>query len=398
VTAVETVRVRPTALLLPGLLAALGVVAVTAVLSVAVGAKSISPGVILDALTHYRPTDGDHLVVRTMRLPRTAVGVLVGAALGLAGAVMQGLTRNPLADPGILGVNAGAALLLVVGISVFGVTSLTGYVWFGFAGAAAAAVVVYSIGSLGRDRATPVKLALSGAAASAALASVTTAILLTDSDAFDRLRHWQVGSLAGRDAALILQALPFLLAGALLAVPCGRLLNALALGDDVARSLGQQVGLARLLGALCVVVLCGAATALAGPVAFVGLTVPHVARMITGPDYRWILPYSAVLAAALLLAADVLGRVVARPAEIQVGIVTAVIGAPAFVAGCGSPWRWPSAPASCCSTSPRRTSTSPTRSRCWTCSPTSTGATPSRSCWSCTTSTSPAATPTTSSS
>ncbi|MEV6345847.1 iron chelate uptake ABC transporter family permease subunit [Actinoplanes sp. NPDC051851] len=310
----------------------MAVLAVTAVLSVAVGAKSISPSVVLDALLHYRPTDDDHLVVHTMRLPRTAVGLLVGAALGVAGTVMQGITRNALADPGLLGINAGAALLLVVGISVFGVTSLTGYVWFGFAGAAATAVVVYAIGALGRDRATPVKLALSGAAVSAALASVTTAILLSDSDAFDRLRLWQVGSLAGRDAALIGQALPFLLAGAVLAIPCGRLMNALALGDDVARGLGQSVGTARALGAACVVVLCGTATALAGPVAFVGLTVPHIARAITGPDYRWILPYSAVLAPALLLAADVLGRVVARPAEIQVGIVTAVIGAPVFVA------------------------------------------------------------------
>ncbi|WP_051797248.1 FecCD family ABC transporter permease [Catenuloplanes japonicus] len=318
--------------LLPGLLGALVLLAVVTVLSVAVGAKSISMNDVADALLHYRPDDSDHLVIHTMRLPRTAVGLLVGAALGVAGAVMQGLTRNPLADPGILGINAGAALLLVIGISVFGVTSLTGYVWFGFAGAAVTAVVVYGIGALGRDRATPVKLALSGAAVSAALASITTAIVLTDTDAFDRMRLWQVGALAGRDGALVTQALPFLVVGAVLAIPCGRLLNALALGDDVARALGQRVGLARALGALCVVVLCGTATALAGPVAFIGLTVPHVARMITGPDYRWILPYSAVLAPALLLGADVLGRIVARPGEIQVGIVTAVIGAPVFVA------------------------------------------------------------------
>ncbi|GAB7036788.1 iron chelate uptake ABC transporter family permease subunit [Catenuloplanes niger JCM 9533] len=331
-TAVGTTRVRPAALLLPGLLGALGLLALVSALSVAVGAKSIPPQVLADALLHYRPDDADHLVIHTLRLPRTAVGLLVGAALGVAGAVMQGLTRNALADPGLLGINAGAALLLVIGISVFGITGLTGYVWFGFAGAAITALIVYGIGALGRDRATPVKLALSGAAVSAALASVTTAIVLTDSDAFDRMRLWQVGSLAGRDAALAGQALPFLIVGAIVAIPCGRLLNALALGDDVARALGQRIGAARAIGALCVVVLCGTATALAGPVAFVGLTVPHVARMLTGPDYRWILPYSAVLAPTLLLAADVLGRVVARPGEIQVGIVTAVIGAPVFVA------------------------------------------------------------------
>ena len=317
--------------LLPGLGAAVLLLALVAVAGVAVGAQSVAPGVIVDALLHYDPADGDHLIVHTMRLPRTAVGLLVGMALGAAGAVMQGVTRNPLADPGILGVNAGAALALVLGISVFGVTTLSAYVWFGFAGAAVTAVLVYSIGALGRDRATPVKLALSGAAVSAALASLTSAIILTDTDAFERLRLWQIGSLAGRDAALVGQAAPFLAAGALLAVLSGRALNALALGDDVARSLGQRVGLSRALGALSVVVLCGTATALAGPIAFVGLTVPHVARLITGPDYRWIIPYAAVLGAILLLAADVLGRVLARPAELQVGIVTALIGAPVFV-------------------------------------------------------------------
>ncbi|WP_430787858.1 FecCD family ABC transporter permease [Actinoplanes sp. G11-F43] len=309
-------------------MAALGLFAL---LSLAVGAEPIAPGTVRDALLDYQPTDPQHLVIRTMRLPRTVIGLLVGTALGTAGAIMQGLTRNALADPGILGVNAGAALFLVLGISLFGVTSLTGYVWFAFAGAALVAVIVYGIGTLGPDRATPVKLALSGAAVSAAVGSVTTAIILGDTDAFDRMRLWQVGSLAGRNLDLAAQAAPFLLAGALLAIPCGRLLNGLALGDDVALALGQRVGVSRAVAAASVVILCGTATALAGPIAFVGLAVPHMARLLTGPDHRLVLPCSAVLAPALLLAADVLGRVLVSPSELQVGVVTAVLGAPIFV-------------------------------------------------------------------
>jgi iron complex transport system permease protein len=245
---------------------------------------------------------------------------------------MQGVTRNPLADPGLLGIEAGAALAVVVGIHSFGIGSLTGYVWFAFAGAGAASVVVYAIGSMGRGGATPVKLALTGSAVSALLASLTSAVLLLDVETLDEYRFWVVGSLAGRDEVVVWQVAPFLVVGTLLALGSARSLNALSLGDDVARSLGQRVQLARLVAALAVVVLCGAATAAAGPIGFVGLTVPHIARAICGPDYRWILPWSLVLAPTLLLGADVIGRVVARPGEVQVGIVTALVGAPFFVA------------------------------------------------------------------
>ena len=244
---------------------------------------------------------------------------------------MQGLTRNPLADPGILGVNAGAALFVVIGIYWFGLTSLLGYVWFAFAGAAIASVIVYALGSLGREGATPVKLALAGAALTALLGSITTAILLIDVDTLDQFRFWAVGSLAGRTATVAANVAPFIAVGLVLAMACGPVLNTLALGDDVARGLGQRVGLTRLLGAVSIVLLCGAATAAAGPIVFVGLAIPHVARAITGPDYRWIMPYSMVLAPILLLGADIIGRVVARPGEVQVGIVTAIIGAPVFI-------------------------------------------------------------------
>jgi iron complex transport system permease protein len=287
---------------------------------------------VFDALFHYNPALDDHIIVRSLRIPRTITGLLVGAALGLAGTVMQGVARNPLADPGILGVEAGAALFVVIAIHSFGVATLIGYVWFAFVGAAVASVLVYAVGSLGREGATPVKLALAGAAITAFLGSITTAILLFDVATLDQYRFWAVGSLAGRDGRIATQVAPFIAVGAVMALSSGRSLNSLALGDDVARSLGQRIGLARLFSAAAIVLLVGGATAAAGPIAFVGLTVPHVARAITGPDYRWVLPYSMVLAPILLLTADVTGRMVARPAEVQVGIITALIGAPFFIA------------------------------------------------------------------
>jgi iron complex transport system permease protein len=312
-------------------LALLGL-AVLVVLSLAVGSKPIPVGDVAATFTAFDGTSENHLIVQSLRLPRTVVAILVGVALGLAGALMQGLTRNPLADPGILGVSSGAALAVVVGIFVFGVGSLSGYVWFAFVGAAVTSVAVYALGSLGRDGATPVKLALAGAAVTAFLSSITTTILLVDVATLDQYRFWAVGSVAGRDMSVAAQVAPFLLVGTVMALSTGRSLNALALGDDVARSLGARVGASRVFTAVAVVLLVGGATAAAGPIGFVGLTVPHVARAITGPDYRWVLAYSAVLAPALLLAADVIGRVVARPGELQVGIVTALIGAPVFIA------------------------------------------------------------------
>ncbi|ADB35695.1 transport system permease protein [Kribbella flavida DSM 17836] len=324
-------RARRTTLV-AGLLVAVVLLLVVCLLSIAVGSKQIPFGTVLDALRHYDNTNTDHVIVHSLRVPRTLIGLLVGAALGLSGALMQGVTRNPLADPGILGVNGGAALFVVGGIYWLGLTSLTAYVWLAFAGAAAASVAVYMLGSLGREGATPVKLALAGAAMTAMLGSLTTALLIGDVDTFDQFRFWSVGSLAGRGPEIAAQVAPFILIGIALALVSGRLLNALSLGDDVARSLGQRVGTARLFTAVTVVLLSGAATAAAGPIGFVGLTIPHVARLITGPDYRWILPYSMLLAPILLLGSDVLGRIVAQPGELQVGIVTAVIGAPFFIA------------------------------------------------------------------
>lgn len=328
----EPVLRRRTSTRTLGLLGCVGAVAILCFLSLAVGARVTPLQDVWDSVVAYHPDNTNHLVIRELRLPRTLLGVLVGAALGLAGAVMQGVTRNPLADPGILGVNAGASLLVVIGISAFGVTSILGYVWFAFGGAAVAAAIVYSVAALGREGATPVKLALSGAAVTAAFAAVTSALLLLDQATFDQFRFWAVGSLAGRDMSIAVQIAPFLIVGCLLALCLGRVLNTLSLGEDLARGLGANIVWSRGVSAGAVVLLCGAATAACGPIGFVGLTIPHVARMIVGPDYRWVLPYSMVLSPILLLAADILGRVIARPGELQVAIVTAFLGAPVFIA------------------------------------------------------------------
>ncbi|MEU6291092.1 FecCD family ABC transporter permease [Streptomyces sp. NPDC015140] len=304
--------------------------AVTA-LSLAVGSGDVSAHDLVHGLLDPDRSVRGQLVVREVRIPRTLAGLLAGVALGLAGTVMQGVTRNPLADPGLLGINAGAAVAVVFAMSVLSLTEPGQYIWFGFLGACLAAVLVYGVASFGREGATPVKLALAGAAATALLVSVTDTILLTDSRTYDQFRFWQVGALDGRETDVLLQALPFVVAGAVLALGLGPRLNGLALGDDVARALGQRVAVARLAGAASTVLLCGAATAVAGPIAFVGLAVPHAVRVITGPDHRWILPYSALLAPALLLVADVVGRVVAPPGEVQVGVVTAAIGCVPFI-------------------------------------------------------------------
>ncbi|MEJ3741900.1 iron chelate uptake ABC transporter family permease subunit [Actinomycetes bacterium KLBMP 9797] len=315
-----------------GLLAAVAGLAAVTLVSLAVGAKPIPFGTVIAALTGYDGALEDHVIVHDLRVPRTLLGLAVGAGLGLAGTLIQALTRNPLADPGILGINEGAALGVVVAVAVAGLTSPWAYVWFAFAGAAASALLVYAVGARGREGASPVRLVLAGIAFTYVLHGITLAILLTDTAAFDRWRNWSAGSLASADPAVLVGVAPFLAAGALLALGLSRSLNALALGDEAGQALGVHRGRTRALGALAITLLCGAATAAAGPIAFVGLMVPYLARLITGPDYRWLVPYSLVLAPTLVLVADVLGRVVARPGEVGVGVVTAIVGAPVLIA------------------------------------------------------------------
>lgn len=314
-----------------GLLAALAVLAGVIVLSVMVGDRFLGPDDVYAAARRFTGSDTDR-VIRYLRFPRTMAGLLAGIGLGLAGAVIQGVTRNPLAGPGILGVNSGAALAVVVAIGLLGIHSLGGYVWFAMAGALVATVVVYFVGSVGRGGATPVKLALAGAAISAFLGSVTSAITLLDISTLNEFRFWVVGSLGRADVPVISQAWVFILAGTALALALASSLNQIALGDELATTLGTKVNLIRLVAALAVMLLAGTATAIAGPIAFVGLVVPHMARAIVGSDYRWILPWSMVLAPTVLLLADVIGRLVVRPDELQVGIVTALVGAPLFIA------------------------------------------------------------------
>ncbi|MEW5355858.1 FecCD family ABC transporter permease [Streptomyces sp. 16-176A] len=310
-----------------GLVLSAAVLVLVALVSIAVGAKELSLAQVWHGLFQDSGTYAD--VVVGERLSRTVLGLLAGAALGLSGAVLQALTRNPLADPGVLGINAGASAAVVTAITYFGVTSLSGYVWFAFLGAAAVGALVWFLG--GSRGATPVRLALAGAAIGAALYGYLQAVMIMDDAALGRMRFWTVGSLASATNATIVQVLPFLLAGTLLALLLARPLNALAMGDDTARALGAHLNRTRALAMLAATVLCGAATAACGPIVFVGLMVPHVVRSFTGPDLRWVLPYATVLSPVLLLGADVIGRIVARPAEVQVGVVTAIIGGPVFI-------------------------------------------------------------------
>jgi len=310
-----------------GLLVSVVMLVLVAVASIAIGAKALSVGEVWHGLFEDSGTYAD--VVVADRVSRTVLGLLVGAALGLAGAVLQALTRNPLADPGLLGINAGASAAVVTAISFLGVTSLSGYVWFAFLGAAAVGAMVWFLG--GSRGATPVRLALAGTAISAALYGYLQAVMILDDAALNRMRFWTVGSLSSATDSTIAQVLPFLLAGSVLALALARPLNAVAMGDDTAKALGANLNRTRALSMLAATVLSGAATAACGPIVFVGLMIPHVVRSFTGPDLRWILPYATILSPVLLLGSDILGRIIARPAEVQVGIVTALIGGPVFI-------------------------------------------------------------------
>ena len=315
-----------------GLVGAVVILVGVVLLSLALGARDVPFDAVVAALISPDLDNTDHVVVRDLRVPRTIIGLVAGGALAVAGGLMQGLSRNPLADPGLLGVNAGASLFVVIGITWFGVTAATGYIWFAFAGAAAATVVVYAIGAGRSGNPTPVTLTLAGTAVTAVLTSIITLVLLGNLDTLNQYRFWAVGSLVGRDLETVTSLAPFVFGGAVLAFAVSRMLNVLALGDDVARGLGQNVAVARALSAVAIVVLCGSATAIAGPIVFIGLVVPHIARRITGPDYRWILAYSAVIGPALLVLADVVGRLLVRPTELEAGIVVAFLGAPVMIA------------------------------------------------------------------
>jgi len=322
-TAVATRSRRSSAGVAGGLILSTLALVVVCAGSAMLGSRSIDPSELAQT---------DLTVILDMRVPRTVLGLLAGAALAVSGTLLQGVARNPLADPGIMGINAGAALAVVTGILVLGRQATGASVWLAFLGAGTATALVYTIASFGREGATPVKLALAGVVVTAVCSSITSAIVLADTDALEELRVWQVGALAGRYWPVVWQVGPYIVAGLVAAMFLARSLNLLALGDALAVSLGLRVRRNRIITFVVVAVLCGAATAACGPIAFLGLMVPHLVRLVTGPDYRWILAYSLVLGPLVLLLCDIVGRLVSSPGELQVGVVLGVVGAPVFIA------------------------------------------------------------------
>jgi iron complex transport system permease protein len=321
---------------LPGLAVLVVLLAVTAVLSLVVGARSLSPaevwqGLFGDPGTDQRLTEIT-LIVQTLRVPRTVLAIVAGLALGVAGALIQGHTRNPIADTGLLGVNAGASFAVVLAVSVLGLQNPVQYLWFAFAGAAGAGVLVFGLSSLGRGAGNPLTLALAGQGVTVFLAAMTTAVALSDKQTLDVLRFWNAGSVQGVGWNVIGVTAVFVAVGLVVALVNLPAINLLNLGDDVARGLGVNIAAGRTTGVVAVTLLAGAATAACGPIAFLGLMVAHIARWITGPDYRFLVPYAGLLGALVLLAGDIAGRLVVRPAELAAGIVISLIGAPFFAA------------------------------------------------------------------
>ncbi len=311
----------------------LGVILLAALIvaSLSIGARSISPATVFSALFSYSPDDTAHIIVHDYRVPRTLLAVLCGAAFGAAGALIQAATRNPLADPGILGVNAGAAFFVTLAVGWLGWSSIEAYVWAALAGAIIVTLAVYCLGTFAGKGATPARLVLAGVAMSSVLGGIGASIALLNPQAFDVMRHWALGSVAGRDLEVVSTVVPFIAIGLVAALCSARPLNAVAMGDDIARSLGADILQARILAIVAVTLLAGAATAAAGPIGFIGLMVPHIVRWLVGPDQRRIIPLTMLFAPALLIAADIAGRLVLHPDELEAGIVTAFVGAPVLI-------------------------------------------------------------------
>lgn len=312
------------------LIAGLILIAVSVLLSLVLGSGRVSAGDLVDGLFHPAVDSYGANIVRK-RVSRTVFSLLCGSSLGVAGALMQAVTRNPIADPSILGVNTGASLAVVCAVSFLGIQSPRQYIWAALIGAAVTAVFVYGIGSMGRSGATPIKLVLAGSATSAALSSLVSAVLIPRSFVMDMFRYWQVGSVGSANWDAVTLFLPFAAVGFLIAVLSAPALNALALGDEAAKGLGVRPGVLRAIAAVGGVLLCGAATALAGPIGFIGLLAPHLMRLILGPNLRYVIPLSALSGAAILTIADVLGRLLGSPGELEVGVVTALVGAPILI-------------------------------------------------------------------
>lgn len=298
--------------------------------SIAFGVTNIPLHQVWESFTQFNGSN-EHLIILTARLPRALIALAVGASLAVAGALMQVITRNPIASPSTLGVNSGAAFFIIMSAGWLGISGLQSLTWVALIGAAVSGGIVFFLGSIGRDGMTPVKITLAGASIAAFFHSLTQGLMLSDGKMFDQVLVWLVGSVAGRDLNQLAAVWPYMTVGMLAALLLGRHLNALSMGDDIAQSLGQKTALIKLLAAAAVILLAGGSVAAAGPIAFVGIIIPHIVRYLIGNDYRWILPYSAVLGALLLVTADLGSRYIAMPKEVPVGVMTAIIGVPFFV-------------------------------------------------------------------
>lgn len=298
--------------------------------SIVLGFAKITPQMVIDSFVNYNESY-EHIIIQDTRIPRAFIAASVGASLAIAGTIMQGLTKNPLASPSIFGVNAGASFFVVLGISFLGITSLSMFTWLAFTGAALASVIVYVLGSLGRDGLTPVKLTLAGAAIAALFSSLTQGILTMNERALDQVLFWLAGSVQGREIDILYSVLPYLIVGWISSLFMGKQMNVLAMGDDVAKGLGQRTLLIKVFGAIIIVLLAGGSVAIAGPIGFIGIVIPHISRWLVGIDNRWVIPYSGLLGAILLLSADIGARYIIMPAEVPVGVMTAFIGVPFFI-------------------------------------------------------------------
>ncbi|WP_085991300.1 FecCD family ABC transporter permease [Oceanobacillus senegalensis] len=298
--------------------------------SVVLGLTQITTQMVLDSFFQFNGSN-EHIIIQDTRIPRALIATAVGASLAVSGTIMQGLTNNPLASPSLFGVNAGAGFFVVLGISFFGLTSLNAFTWLAFTGAATSAIIVYILGSLGRDGLTPIKMTLAGAAMAALFSSLTQGMLTLNERALDQVLFWLAGSVQGRDLDILVAVLPYIIIGCLASLIIGRQMNVLAMGDDMAKGLGQKTILTKIFGGIIVVFLAGGSVAIAGPIGFIGMVIPHIARWLVGIDYRWVVPYSGILGAILLLTADIGARYIIMPAEIPVGVMTAFIGVPFFI-------------------------------------------------------------------
>jgi len=323
-------KLKTTSAKITGLVCFVILTGILMIASIMFGGRNFSLQTVLASFTAFDGSN-EHLIIQTSRIPRALIAAAVGGSLAIAGGLMQAVTRNPLASPSLFGINTGASFSIVVASAFFGVNGMSALSIVAFAGAAAATIIVYALGSLGKDGLTPIKVTLVGAAMTAFFSSLTQGVLLANKQAIEQVLYWLVGSVVGRDMHIFATVIPYMLIGMIISMFLARHMNVLSMGEDVAKGLGQRTVFVKVFAAVVVVLLAGASVAAAGPIASVGLIVPHVMRYLVGTDYRWVLPFSIFGGAILLLASDIGSRYIAMPKEVPVGVMTAIIGVPFFV-------------------------------------------------------------------